>query len=475
MDPSPITAHPADQLSDPSPPNTTNNLHPPYAEMIIAAISALKDKDGSSRQAISKYIEKEFINLPPTHATLLTHHLKRLKNQGQLIMVKHSYMLPPPLRSVSAQSQFQSQPPGYHTTTLDFTNNNNVTDASSNVSAAANANANANFENSPKRKPGRPPKLKPVPGLGLGVGVQQQMPNVQPYDAAAAAAAGDVSSYQPQYQDLQVTYGSASDFQGNSGGGGGGGSEPLFASLGLGDDGVAAVQSPPPTENTAVVKRGRGRPPKNGGGGGANSEGDVAGQIEGSGRLLRKPKMMSVMMGGNGVRVKRGRGRPKRIGMGGPVTVPLSGNVSRPRGRPKRLARSNNAGGVNANGGGGGGGENGLGKRRPGRPSVNKIARFNGKPLGRPSKSGHGTAVLVTDPRQLVVYQELKNKYELLQSKVKEVASVVKTCIDPDYGNAALEALQELEALAGEVNASSHGQTQEEPTPTAAPAPFLQN
>merc|ERR1712210_259770 len=32
------------------------NAHPPYASMITAAIKGLKDKEGSSRQAILKYI-----------------------------------------------------------------------------------------------------------------------------------------------------------------------------------------------------------------------------------------------------------------------------------------------------------------------------------------------------------------------------------------------------------------------------------
>ena len=47
----------------------------------------------------------------------------------------------------------------------------------------------------------------------------------------------------------------------------------------------------------------------------------------------------------------------------------------------------------------------------------------------------------------------------LQQSKVKQVAGVVKSCIDPNYGSNALGALQELEALAGgDANALSHGQ-----------------
>ncbi|KAL5815494.1 hypothetical protein ACOSQ4_026135 [Xanthoceras sorbifolium] len=71
-----------------------NYNHPPYAEMIYAAITALKEKDGSSRIAIAKYIEQSYSNLPPNHSTLLTQHLKRLKNTGHLLMVKKSYQLP---------------------------------------------------------------------------------------------------------------------------------------------------------------------------------------------------------------------------------------------------------------------------------------------------------------------------------------------------------------------------------------------
>lgn len=62
--------------------------------MIYTAIEALKEKNGSSKRAIAKYIEHAYSDLPPTHSALLTHHLKRLKSNGQLVMVKKSYKLP---------------------------------------------------------------------------------------------------------------------------------------------------------------------------------------------------------------------------------------------------------------------------------------------------------------------------------------------------------------------------------------------
>ena len=61
--------------------------------MICSAISALNEPDGSSKQAISRYIERFYTGIPPAHGSLLTHHLRTLKNSGVLFMVKKSYKL----------------------------------------------------------------------------------------------------------------------------------------------------------------------------------------------------------------------------------------------------------------------------------------------------------------------------------------------------------------------------------------------
>ncbi|KAI3724312.1 hypothetical protein L2E82_36084 [Cichorium intybus] len=142
------------------------------------------------------------------------------------------------------------------------------------------------------------------------------------------------------------------------------GSEPLFASLGLGDDGVV-VPSPQPTEKS-VAQKGGSCPPK----------------------------------------VKRGCGRPKRIEVK-PVTVPLSGNVMAPRRQPKRAGRLN-----------GGVGESRLGSRRSSRPYVSKFGSLTRRPVLKPSKVGpwdrgdNNESTTACDPNYgtvtLQVLQELK-------------------------------------------------------------------
>ncbi|KAI7993672.1 HMG-Y-related protein A [Camellia lanceoleosa] len=78
------------------PPSATASTLPQYPEMILAAIEALDDKNGSNKSAISKHIEDTYGELPPAHTTLLSHHLNKMKQSGQLVMVKNNYMKPDP-------------------------------------------------------------------------------------------------------------------------------------------------------------------------------------------------------------------------------------------------------------------------------------------------------------------------------------------------------------------------------------------
>jgi len=71
-------------------------LLPLYPDMILSAIEALNDKNGSNKSAISKHIEDTHGELPPAHTTLLSHHLNRMKQSGQLVLVKNNYMKPDP-------------------------------------------------------------------------------------------------------------------------------------------------------------------------------------------------------------------------------------------------------------------------------------------------------------------------------------------------------------------------------------------
>lgn len=389
-------------VNPPPPQFSGNSLHPPYSEMIIAAICALKDKDGSSRQAIAKYIEKEYTNLPPTHPTLLTNHLKRMKNEGELIMVKHSYMVPPPRSSVSPLQDHHFT--GYTVTSID---NSSFANANDNVNADVGANVNTNIggENSafltPRRKPGRPPKPR------QDFGFQPQFE-------------GGVQDFQPQTDLGQQSDDVAQQQEA---------AEPVFASLGLADDGVAPLP-PPENENVAVVssaKRGRGRPPKSVASASGAGDGDVSGSSEVVELEKRKP------------------GRPK-----GSVTKPQAvsvvnggvetGSVS--IGRPKRsVTKPQTVSVVNA------GVETGSVSRGRGRPPKSKFRKLSSQSFGHPTKVGPGTAIIVTDPHQLVAYQELKSKYEHLQSKAKEVVGVVRPYVNPEYE--AFGALQELESLVG--------------------------
>ncbi|XP_044467823.1 HMG-Y-related protein B-like isoform X2 [Mangifera indica] len=60
--------------------------------MILSAIEALNEANGSNKTSISKHIESKYGQLPAEHTTLLSHHLNRMKETGELVLWKNNYM-----------------------------------------------------------------------------------------------------------------------------------------------------------------------------------------------------------------------------------------------------------------------------------------------------------------------------------------------------------------------------------------------
>merc|ERR1712207_67526 len=66
--------------------------HPPYEKMVKPALVALKDRTGSSTQAIAKYMKANY-DLPENFAKSLSRFLKKFVESGKLVKVKASYKL----------------------------------------------------------------------------------------------------------------------------------------------------------------------------------------------------------------------------------------------------------------------------------------------------------------------------------------------------------------------------------------------
>ncbi|OMP12738.1 High mobility group, HMG-I/HMG-Y [Corchorus olitorius] len=69
---------------------------PDYPQLILEAIEALNEDAGSNKSSISKHIESAHPDLPAAHSTLLSHHLNKMKQNGQIVMLKNNYMKPDP-------------------------------------------------------------------------------------------------------------------------------------------------------------------------------------------------------------------------------------------------------------------------------------------------------------------------------------------------------------------------------------------
>ncbi|KAF5730316.1 histone H1.2-like [Tripterygium wilfordii] len=370
--------------ANPAPPLHPAYSHPPYAEMIHTAITALKERDGSSKRAIAKYIERAYTDLPPTHSALLTHHLKRLKLKGLLVMVKKSYKLP---RS--------DPPPG---------NSNPVPDSSSPPGA--------------KRGRGRPPKPKPI---GPSNGYFDTQPNI---NAQPDINAQPTTDAQPTAIDSLPSSNMLLQLQ------------PVLVSVGLVDEPAATVRRGPGRPRKSgvvgqvgglgVAKRGRGRPPG-------------SGPKMAPGRP-RKPKSVTAVLG-----PKRGPGRPPKTVVV-PYASPLPSPV-KARGRPKKFAEGGEMmAGLAAEGGEIEPRKRPGRPPKVGGPMKMKPRKSTGRPVGRPKKiAASGIAEV---PQLQATHQDFRRKLEFFQSKVKQAVGVLKPQLTNESAISAVAAIQELEGLA---------------------------
>ncbi|KAJ4896555.1 high mobility group A5 [Raphanus sativus] len=377
----------------PSPPVPSHPsvIHPHYSEMICSAISALNEAEGSSKQAISRYIERFYTGIPPAHGALLTHHLRTLKNRGVLVMVKKSYKLaasaPPPTSAAAAALE----PPR-----SDF--NNRVNDTQQQLPPPPTSAP----PQTQKRGRGRPPKAKPTADVqtnGISTFGQIELPVPRPEEQQMQL---QLQASPPQPQPSKRPPGRPRK------------------------DGA----SPTPTVKAAapvvsggeeIAKR-RGRPPS----------GRAAGR-------QRKPALVSAPAsvfpyvanggGGGGGGVRR-RGRPKRIDAGAssvalapPNAVGGGGELvaKRGRGRPPKI------GGV---------------IRKAMKPK--RGYSRTGRPVGRPRKNAASKGA---SGQQDISYGELKNKFELFQEKAKEIVNVLKAEVGGSYNQAVVQAIHDLEEL----------------------------
>lgn len=509
---------PPPQPLPPTPASDFSSPQPDYAELITAAITALKEKEGSSRIAIAKYIDRVYSNLPPNHSALLTHHLKRLKNSGYLAMVKHSYMLAVP----------GSAPP-----------------PPSAAAAAVDSNGSDVSSNLTKRKPGRPPKLKAEAQTQAQFPAQFQDPFQAQLQAQQQQQAQFQQQFQnqpqfiqqqpqyvpqPQFQQFQADpllqnqfhfqtqqqqqgYAAPNEAQNYTNLG----AESVFVSLGLAD-GPVGVQNPagsvpPPTGAPAPAtamalegsstKRRRGRPRKDGSTVVKSVEPKLPDQSGTKRRPGRPPKTGTVNASPGSAVASKPRGRPKKgstPGRRGRPRKNVAANVGAnaanipaadpnipaggdPIPTPKRRGRppkSSNQGGPvasavgvtdvpiaaafdsedfpNTVGGVTNGATTPLGKRR-GRPpksysnssaaaattTVKRPRKLSGRPLGRPKKNA--TSPAVSDPKLVVAYEDLKGKYEHMQSRIREATAALRPCLNAETPATALAAFQELEEL----------------------------
>ena len=80
------------KMTDAAKPKKAAPLHPPFAAMVAAAVGALKERTGSSRHAIKKYVKGNY-QVKDNADVHINKALKSLVGKEELVMVKGSYKL----------------------------------------------------------------------------------------------------------------------------------------------------------------------------------------------------------------------------------------------------------------------------------------------------------------------------------------------------------------------------------------------
>ncbi|KAG2271631.1 hypothetical protein Bca52824_066186 [Brassica carinata] len=167
---------------DPNYPSNTSfvpgHVTPPNQPVLhmIFAIRDLNEPDGSSKSRISRRIKRSNAVLPPSHAVLVTYHLKTLRRSGVLTMVNNLYKIaaaaPPPRQRVAVAADLVApryEVPPMNSSPLDMLGQSSrelpelpVTDPNQVVTESAN------------RRPDRPRRdgsvpISPTAGATLGL------------------------------------------------------------------------------------------------------------------------------------------------------------------------------------------------------------------------------------------------------------------------------------------------------------------
>ncbi|KAF3337390.1 histone H1 [Carex littledalei] len=266
-------------------------LHPPYKEMILKAVVSLNERGGSSKHAISKFIKTTYTHLSEKHNALLAHHLRRLRTEGALHMLRHSYKLSPRSKLNLASSVVTSRPRG----------------RPKKVPETFQTSLGQSGQLTVKRAPGRPPKSLAVKrGPGRPPKSQLLAPNKQPGRPPKIQAVKRGPGRPPKILAVKKRPGRPPKI-------------PAVGTENMAPNGASKRGRPPKSE------KGPGRPRK-------ESVVQLQGgkQRKGAGR----PKMVEngapPVMGEK----KRGPGRPKTVENGAP---PVMGEKRKGPGRPKKV------------------------------------------------------------------------------------------------------------------------------------------